>query len=42
MSFSVYMWRCDYDYILYMCVQGWTLIKHVKFGPDRNEEVVPL
>ena len=25
-----------------LCVQDRTVIKHVKFGPDRNEEVVPV
>ena len=33
----VALWLC-----VGLCVQGWTLIKHVKLGPDRNEEVVPL
>ena len=34
MSFTVSnMWRCDYD-----CILAY-VIKHVKFGPDRNEEV---
>ena len=41
MSFPVSnMWRCDYDCILaYVFRAG--LLSNVKFGPDRNEEVIP-
>ena len=35
------MWRCDYNCILaYVFRAG--LLSNVKFGPDRNEEGVPL
>ena len=30
----LWLWLC-----IGLCVQGWTLIKLVKFGPDRNEEL---
>ena len=42
MSFPVSnMWRCDYDCILaYVFRAG--LLSNVKFGPDRNKEIVPL